>query len=210
MNTLAAANPFENPLVLAALAVVWVIANLLIKRRQRSKADSRPDSDDMQTAPDAKERPERLPDLQEVLGQLLGGEPSPQAPPPPTRVLRDGESSRRTSEEEQEGLWTGETSEAYEESLPSAQEAAERPRPETGLAQVSATRIEAIETSEEEARFARLVESIEPTPIVANCVRGRVARKAVRATSPWRNSQAARRAFVASLLFAPPKAFEKP
>ncbi len=209
MNTLAAANPFENPLVLAAIAVVWVIANLLLKRRQRSKAGSRPGSDDMQTSPDAKERPERLPDLQEVLGQLLGGEPSPQAPPPPTRVLRDGESIQRTSDEEQEGLWTGETPEAYEETPPSAGEAAERPRPETVLAQASATRIEAVETSEEEARFARLVEPIEPTPTV-DCVRGRLARKAARATSPWRNSQAARRAFVASLLFASPKAFEKP
>lgn len=210
MNTLAAANPFENPLVLAAIAVVWVIANLLMKRRQRSEADNQPAPDDMQTPPDAKEKPERLPDLREVLGQLLGGEPSPQAPPPPTRALRDGERSPRSSDEEQEERWTDETSEAYEESPLPARETAEPPKPEQVLAQASAARIESPKTPEEEARrVVRLVEQVGRRPAAASCARGRLSRTGARANSPWRDPRAARRAFVASLLFAPPKAFEK-
>ena len=43
MNTFAAANLFENPVVLVAIAVVWVIASWLKMRRQNSDAANRPD-----------------------------------------------------------------------------------------------------------------------------------------------------------------------
>ena len=211
MNTFAAANLFENPVVLVAIAVVWVIVSWLKMRRQRSEADKPPVSDERLSSPSAEERPERPPDLQEVLRQLLGGEPPPQAPPPPIpRTVRDGETSPSWSDEEQEGVWKGETQEAYEEARPAAREIAEPSRQHAiALAQTNANRIEAGERQEKDARrFAQLVEQGEHPATVVNTERGRGSRLGACAASPWHDPRTVRRAFVASLIFASPKAFE--
>ena len=212
MNTFAAANLFENPVVLVAIAVVWVIVSWLKMRRQRSEADKPPVSDERLSSPSAEERPERPPDLQEILRQLLGGEPPPQAPPPPPipRAVRDGEPSQSWSDEEQEGAWTGETQEAYEEARPAAREIAEPSRQHAiALAQTNANRIEAGERQEKDARrFAHLIEQGEHPATVVNTERGRGSRPGACAASPWHDPQTVRRAFVASLIFASPKAFE--
>ena len=212
MNTFAAANLFENPVVLVAIAVVWVIVSWLKMRRQRSEADKPPVSDERLSSPSAEERPERPPDLQEVLRQLLGGEPPPQAPPPPPipRAVRDGEPSQSWSDEEQEGRWTGETQEAYEEARPAAREIAEPSRQHAiALAQTNANRIEAGERQEKDARrFAQLIEQGEHPATVVSTAHGHHSRAGARAVSLWGDPRTVRRAFVASLIFAPPKAFE--
>ena len=211
MNSFAAANLFENPVVLVAIAVVWVIVSWLKMRRQRSEADKPPVSDERLSSPSAEERPERPPDLQEVLRQLLGGEPPPQAPPPPIpRAVRDGETSPSWSDEEQEGVWKGETQEAYEEARPAAREIAEPSRQHAiALAQTNANRIEAAKRQEEDARrFAHLIEQGEHPATVVSTAHGRRSRRDTPAASLWRDPRTVRRAFVASLIFAPPKAFE--
>ena len=211
MNTFAAANLFENPVVLVAIAVVWMLASWLKMRRQRSEADQPPDSDERLPPPGAQGRSERAPDLQEVLRQLLGGEPPPQAPRPPPipRAVRDGELSQDWSDEEQEGGWRGETQEAYEAARPPAHQTAEPSRPQTALAQASATRIEADERDEKaDRRFAQLIEQGEHPATVVSTERGRRSRAGARGVSLWRDPRTVRRAFVASLVFAPPKAFE--
>ena len=211
MNFFAAANLFENPLVLVAIAVVWMIASWLKMRRQRSKADQPPASDERLPSPGAEERPERPPDLQEVLRQLLGGEPPPQATPPPIpRAVRDGETSPSWSDEEQEGVWKGETQEAYEEARPAVCEIAEPSRQHAiALAQTNANRIEAGERQEKDARrFAQLIEQGEHPATVVNTAHGHHSRPGARAVSLWRDPRTVRRAFVASVVFAPPKAFE--
>ena len=211
MNTFAAANLFENPLVLVAIAVVWMLASWLKMRRQRSEADKPPASDERLPSPGAEERPERPPDLQEVLRQLLGGEPPPQAPPPPIpRAVRDGETSPSWSDEEQEGVWKGETQEAYEEARPAAREIAEPSRQHAiALAQTNANRIEADERDEKaDRRFAQLIEQGEHPATVVSTAHGHHSRAGARAVSLWGDPRTVRRAFVASLIFAPPKAFE--
>ena len=216
MNSFAAINLFENPLVLMAIVVVWVLVSWLMKRRQNSDAANRPDGDELLPSPDQTQgRPERPPDLQEVLRQLLGGEPPPQAPLPPPipRALRDGEPSDGWSDEEQveaEGRWTGETQEAYEEARPAAREIAEPSRQHAiALAQTNANRIEADERQEKDARrFAQLIEQGEHPATVVSTERGRRSRAGARGVSLWRDPRTVRRAFVASLVFAPPKAFE--
>ena len=212
MNSFAAINLFENPLVLMAIVVVWVLVSWLMKRRQNSDAANRPDGDELLPSRDQTQgRSERAPDLQEVLRQLLGGEPPPQAPlpPPMPRAVRDGESSQSLSDEEQEGAWTGETQEAYEEARPPAHETAEPSRQQTALAQASANRIEAGERQEkDDRRFAQLIEQGEHPATVVSTAHGRHSRTGGRAASLWRDPRTVRRAFVASLIFAPPKAFE--
>ena len=212
MNSFAAINLFENPLVLMAIVVVWVLVSWLMKRRQNSDAANRPDGDELLPSPDQTQgRPERPPDLQEVLRQLLGGEPPPQAPPPPIpRAVRDGETSPSWSDEEQEGVWKGETQEAYEEARPAAREIAEPSRQHAiALAQTNANRIEAAKRQEEDARrFAHLIEQGEHPATVVSTAHGHHSRPGTRAVSLWRDPRTVRRAFVASLIFAPPKAFE--
>ena len=203
MNSFAAINLFENPLVLMAIVVVWVLVSWLMKRRQNSDAANRPDGDELLPPPDQTQgRSERAPDLQEVLRQLLGGEPPPQAPPPPPipRAVRDGEPSQSWFDEEQEGRWTGETQEAYEEARPAAREIAEPSRQHAiALAQTNANRIEAGERQEKDARrFAHLIEQGEHPATVVNTERGRGSRPGACAASPWHDPRTVRRAFVAS------------
>ncbi len=214
MNSFAAANPFENPLVLLAIAVVWVAANILMKRRQRGEASNRSDDNDQLPSTGAEGRPERAPDLQEVLGQLLGGEPSPQAPVPPAipRYQRDGQPASDVSDEEQldlEGAGISETREKFEETHPPMHQTAEPPRQRAALDMVSARDIEAGEGQEQAARrFAQLVEQGEYLAAILRANHGRCSRSGARTLSPWRDSRTVRRAFVASLILAPPKAFE--
>ena len=216
MNSFAAANLFENPVVLVAIAVVWVIASWLMKRRQNSDAANRPDGDELLPPPDQTPgRSQRQLDLQDALRQLLGGEPSPQAPlpPPMPRAMSDGEPSDGWSDEEQaesEGRWTGETQEAYEEARPAAREIAEPSRQHAiALAQTNANRVEAGKRQEEDARrFAHLIEQGEHPATVVSTAHGHHSRPGARADSLWRDPRTVRRAFVASLIFAPPKAFE--
>jgi len=205
MNPLATANPLENPLVLVAAAVVWVIANVLMKRRQRSEAENQPGGDDRLPPPEADGRSAPTPDFREVLGQLLGGEPSPRLP----RTLRDGESSPSLFEEEQAGAWTGEPREAFEAAYPPAHKTAKLAQQHPVLAQANAIRLATGERQEEDARrLAPLVEEAEPPATVVSTAPGRALRASPRAAGYWRDPRAVRRAFVASLVFAPPKALE--
>ena len=123
--------------------------------------------------------------------------------------MRDGEPSQSWSDEEQEGAWKGEPQEAYDEARPSAQEAAEPSRQQIALAQASANRIEAGEReAKADRRFAHLIEQGEHPATVVSTAHGHHSRAGARAVSLWGDPRTVRRAFVASLIFAPPKAFE--
>ena len=214
MNSFAAANLFENPLVLLAILLLGALSSWLMKRRQRNEADNRRDGDELPPSPGAQGRSEREPDMQEILRRLLGGEPPPRAPLPPPipPVMRDVQPSEDWSDEEQfepQRTWVNEPQEADQEARQLAQQTAEQSRQRTALAQASATRIEARERHEKSARrFAHLIEQGEHPPTVASTARGRRSRAGTRGVSLWRDPRTVRRAFVASLIFAPPKAFE--
>ena len=214
MNSFAAANLFENPLVLLAILLLGALSSWLMKRRQRNEADNRRDGDELPPSPGAQGRSEREPDMQEILRRLLGGEPPPRAPLPPPipPVMRDVQPSEDWSDEEQfepQRTWLNEPQEADQLARQLAQQTAERSRQRTALAQANTTRLEADERHEKSARrFAQLIEQGEHPATVVSTERGRRSRTGARGVSFWRDPRTVRRAFIASLVFAPPKALE--
>ena len=214
MNTLVAASLFDSPWVLVVIVLVGALSNWLMKRRLGNKAAHRPDGDEPLPAPKAQEHSQRQLDLQDALRQLLGGEPPPQAPPPPPLppVMRDAQPSEVWSDEEQfqpEQTWVDETQETYEAARPPAIQTAPPSRPHPALARASATAIKTSEHNEEAVRrFEQLNEQGRHPATVVNTGRGRRSRAGARAIALVRDPRMVRQAFIASLVFGPPKAFE--
>jgi hypothetical protein len=215
MNTLFAASLFDNPWVLVVIVLVGALSQWLMKRRQRNQADNRADGDELLASPSTpQERSPRELDLQEALRQLLGGEPPPRAPQPPPipPVMRDAESAESWPDEEQfqpEQAWRDEAQETYEAARPPAIQTAPPSRLHPALARASATAIKASEQNEEAARrFEQLNEQGRHPATVVDTGRGRRSREGTRAIGLLRDHRTVRHAFVASLVFGPPKAFE--
>lgn len=217
MNTLFAASLFDNPLVLVVIVVVGALSQWLMKRRQANQADSRPDGDEsLPSLGKPQERSPRELDLQEVLRQLLGGEPPPRAPQPPPipPVMRDAQPAEVWSDEEQfqpEQAWRDESKETYEAARPPTIQTAPPSRPHLALARASATGIETSERPEHEKavrRFEQLNEQGRHPATVVYTGRGRRSREGTRAIGLLRDHRTVRQAFIASLVFGPPKAFE--
>ena len=214
MNTLIAASLFDSPWVLVVIVLGGALSQWLMKRRQRNQADKRPDGDEPVPTAGAHEPSQRQLDLQEALRQLLGGGPPPRAPQPPPipPVMRDAQPAEVWSDEEQfqpEQAWMDEAQETYEAARPPAIQTAPPSRPHPALARANATRIEVSEHNEEAVRrFAQLSEQGRHPATVVNTGRGRRSRTGARAVALVRDAQTVRQAFVASLVFGPPKAFE--
>ena len=215
MNTLVAASLFDSPWVILVIVLVGVLSQWLMKRRQANQADSRTDDDAPLPSPGKpEERSPRELDLQEALRQLLGGEPPPRAPRPPPipPVMREAQPAEVWSDEEQfqpEQEWMDEPQETYEVARPPTIQTALSSRPQLALARASATRIEASERNEQaDRRFEQLNEQGRHPATVVNTGRGRRSRENTRAIGLLRDHRTVRQAFVASLVFGPPKAFE--
>jgi hypothetical protein len=214
MNFFAAGNLFDNPLVLLAIVLLGALSSWLMKRRQRSEAANRYDGDERSPSPQAQDRSEPEPDMQEILRRLLGGEPPPRVPLPPPifPVMREAQLSEDWSDEEQfepQRTWINESQEVDQEARQLAQQTAEQSRQRTASAQASATRIQASERHEKSARrFAQLKEQGKHPATVMSTARGCRSRPGARAVSSWRDARTVRHAFVASLVFGLPKAFE--
>ena len=217
MNTLFAASLFDSPWVILVIVLGGALSQWLMKRRQRNEAENRPDGDESLPSPGKpQERSPRELDLQEALRALLGGEPPPRAPQPPPipPVMRDAQAAEDWSDEEQfqpEQTWRDEAQEAYEAARPPAIQTAPPSRAHLALARANATRIEASERQEKAARrFEQLNEQGRHPAIVVNTGRGRRSREGTRAVALVRDARTVRQAFVASLVFDSPKAFETP
>ena len=215
MNTLFAASLFDNPWVLVVIVLGGALSQWLMKRRQRNEAENRPDGDEPLPSPGKpQERSPRELDLQEALRALLGGEPPPRAPQPPPipPVMRDAQAAEDWSDEEQfqpEQAWMDETQETYEAARPPAIQTAPPSRPHIALARASAMAIKTSEQNEEAVRrFEQLNEQGRHPATVVNTRRGRRSRTGARAVALVRDARTVRQAFVASLVFGPPKAFE--
>lgn len=215
MNPLFAASLFDSPWVLVVIVLVGVLSQWLMKRRQANYAENQPDGGEPLPAPGKPhERSPRELDLQEALRQLLGGEPPPRAPQPPPipPVMRDAQPAEDWSDEEQfqpEQTWMDEPQEAYEADRPPAMQTAPPSRPHPTLVQANATRIETSEPNEEAVRrFEQLNEQGRHPVTVVHTGRGGRSRAGTRVVALVRDSRTVRQAFVASLVFGPPKAFE--
>ena len=215
MNLIAAANLLENPWVLLIIVVVGTLYSWLMKR-QGKEAESQPEGDER--TPSIPQAPaERGLDMEEVLRGLLGGEPRgdppPRAPLPPPipGVLRDRESAEDRSDEEQFAFERGRADE--DEASPPAQiqQVAQAPEPlrqETVLTQARAIRVETSERHEKAARrFEQLNEQGKHPPLASTAhVHG--SRTGAQAIALVRDARTVRHAFIGSLVFGPPKAFE--
>lgn len=214
MNTFVAASLFDSPWVILVIVLGGALSQWLMKRRQRNQADKRQDGDEPVPTVGAHEPSQRQLDLQEALRQLLGGEPPPRAPQPPPipPVMRDAQPAEGWSDEEQfqpEPAWMDEAQETYEAARPPAIQTAAPSRPHPALARASATAIKTSEQNEEAVRrFEQLNEQGRHPATVVNAGRGRRSRAGARAVALVRDARTVRQAFVASLVFGPPKAFE--
>jgi len=215
MNTLFAASLFDNPWVLVVIVLVGALSQWLMKRRQANQAENQPDGGEPLSSPgQPQERSPREMDLQEALRQLLGGEPPPRAPQPPPipPVMREAQPANVWSDEEQfqpEQAWRDETEETYEAARPPAIQPAPPSRSHSALARASATRIEAGKQNEEAVRrFEQLNEQGRHPATAVGIGRKRRSREGTRAIGLLRDHRTVRQAFVASLVFGPPKAFE--
>ncbi len=213
MNSFAAPNPFENPLVLVLILLFGALSSWLMKRRQRNEEGIQSEGDELLPSSGSPSRPARPLDLDDALRRLLGGEPPPQMPPPPlVYVSRDQQSppvrvGREEFQPDQE--WMDEAQETYEAARPAVIQTAPPSLPLHALTRTKATRIEASGRHEQAVRrFEQLSEQGRHPATVVNTGRGRRSPESGRAVGFLRESRTVRQAFIASLVFAPPKGLE--
>lgn len=124
----------------------------------------------------------------------------------------DAQPAEDWSDEEQfqpEQAWRDEPHETYEAARPPAIQTAPPSRAHLALVRANATRIESSERQEKAAgRFEQLSEQGRHPATVGNTGRARRSREGTRAIGLLRDHRTVRQAFVASLVFGPPKAFE--
>jgi hypothetical protein len=171
MKFMAAANLFDNPLVLVAIVLFGALFSWLAKRRQAAAEASSNESE----SPPSGERghASQQPGWQDLVRQLLGDETLPPAtsPPPISRAPHD----RLTSPTRRSEDIPGGTNQDQDDAV----------RPVVAV--------------EEQAEH--LVRAVRAAPRPhASVGQGAVGR--------WHNRRIVRRAFVASLIFAPPKGLE--
>jgi hypothetical protein len=213
MNSIVVANLFENPMVLAAIVLLGALSNWLVQRRRRAGALASPNESESPPSRGRQQRSAKQPDLQDILRQLLGGEPPPALTPPPVPyAFRDEQTLPVEGDEEQfhsdhmtpDG--SPESCEGFQQPL---NQVAERSRRDTVVASATATRVEAEDRHENAVRrdvpFDRQAKRPGRAMRAAHRRHSSVDGSAVRL---WRDPRIVRRAFMASLMFAPPKALE--
>jgi len=199
MNALFAAGLFDSPWIIAALVIGSALVNWLAKRRQEKQARDQPE---VEETPPSASQPAGEFNLEEALRRLMGeAAPSPAPPPPIPRTARrelppvpiPSENKPRPPE------WMRQP----------ARPAAPVLRPPLAVAPVNVAAREAGRQDQLAAqRFEQLNERGRHPAAVVSHTRQRPVRSGPRGASRWRDARSVRRAFVASLVFAPPKSFE--
>jgi hypothetical protein len=187
MNVFFAAGLFDNPWVVALIVIGGALANWLAKRRQEKQAERPVEGDE--PSPSSGKPPGEF-NLEETLRRLMGEEPP--APPPIPRAAPGEVPPVRDWQEE-------EPFQPLSQTVPTL-----RP-PLIAVAHASAA-------SEQQAEAARRFEQLNeqgrhPATVVGH-PHGDRSRAARRTASRWRDPRSVRQAFVASMVFAPPKSLE--
>ncbi len=201
MNALFAAGLFDSPWVIAAIVIGGAIANWLAKRRQEKQARNHPTGE---SPPPAASTPPGEFNLEETLRRLMGEEPPAPTPAPPPLITR---STRRD-------LPPVQTATEIKPLPPEWMQQPARPaspvlRPPIAVATVSMLAREArLADAQAVQRFEQLNEQGRHPAKVVTHTRQRAGSSSTRGMSRWRDVRSVRRAFVTSLVFAPPKSFE--
>ena len=200
MNALLVAGLFDSPWVIAAIVIGSALANWLAKRRQEKQARRQSEADE--PAPSSS-KPAGEFNLEETLRRLMGEEPPPPAAPPliPRPAQHELPPAQQT--------WSEKLPLRPEPARPPANPGVPGLRPPIVLPQVSrAARATSKQDAQAALRFEQLNEQGRHPATVVSHTRPRPSRLGLRGASRWRDSRSVRRAFVASLIFAPPKSFE--
>jgi hypothetical protein len=195
VNALFAAGVFDNPWVVAVIIIVGALANWLAKRRQEKQAESLSEDDE---APAPSGKPAGEINLEDVFRRLMGEEPPASRPaPPPMPASHPSELRPRPEWQEDEPI------QPVRQNVPPV-----RP-PLIGGSQPSVTTTAVSEQLEQATRrFDELSEQGRHPATVTHLRHGHRLRGTRRTASRWRDPRSARQAFVAAMVFAPPKSLE--
>lgn len=192
-----AAGLFDSPWVVVVIVLISAIANWLSKRREQKQSDI---PEGGEPSPSST-KPQGKFDLEETLRRWIGEEsPAKTPPPPPLTSTARGELPPVSipARRERKPIQT------TQRNIPPLRP----PMISVAHAGVTAT---ATAVAEKRERAARRFEQLnEQGRHPATAFHGRKDRSSAhkRSAAPWRDPQSARRAFVASLIFAPPKGLE--
>lgn len=196
MHPIFAVSIFDSPWIIVAIVLVSIISNWLSKRREAKEAEKKTHGN--QPPPVSSGQPAQDFDLEETLRRLMGEEPPPKAPAPPPLPP----ANRR--EVPPEPVW-----DEGEPARPSWQTP-----PPIRLPPLPAAppRFTAPVVGEQQREAARRFEQLNeqgrhPATVVGHGHKSSSA-SASRLASKWRHPRKARQAFVASIVFAPPKGLE--
>ena len=194
MNVFLAAGLFDGQWVVVLVVLVGGLINWLSKRRAEQQADKSPEGEE--PSPSAG-KPAREFNFEEAVRQLMG-EPPPQSPvPPPIPPAARGESPPMAAWHEEGSFQRGK------------QTAPPLRLPPIAAARAGVTATTVDEQHQQAARrFEQLNERGRHPATVIDQRREQRSRAGKRVASLWRDPRSARRAFVASLVFAPPKGLE--
>jgi hypothetical protein len=208
MNTTLASLPIDtNTLIVLVIAIVSGISSWLEKRRKDAAAEkARNLSKPPQTAP--RETAAEPPDMEEILRRLLGGE-SPPAPPAPPVLLPGEELVRRepvvaSREETDSTAWHEEPAQPAAPVPPPPVVRRPHMTPQPALAALPRLALPSLPQPRKSFTLAG-----KPVAVaISTAPRRRRPLEAQRAVDQLRDRRAARTAFVASLIFAPPKSLD--
>ena len=198
MTSFLAINLFDNPWLVVVIFLVSALADWLSKRR---KAAQEPHPSEAEVPPPSPAKPQGETSVEEALRRLVGEEPVAQAPTPPP-ILREAGNELPPVQTWRE-----------EQPFQTAKQTVPPLRSPIAVATANAITAELIEEQQEHEQAARHFEQLNEQgrhPAMVHTHRaGRRSRADRRqAALAWRNPQRARDAFIASLVFAPPKGLE--
>jgi len=186
MNLIFVAGIFDQPWIVAVILIVGAFVNWLTQQRQ---AKQRQDTERRanEAAPETPQKPESAFDVEEALRRLLGEEPPTPPPMPPSPPIIPKLPSPPP-------VWRGNLGHPILTATPAA--VAVPPERSTLLSDA---------TGQAALRLAQADAQLEHPKV--EVLRRRSAPSGAW-TSLWRDRPSARRAFVASLVFGPPKGLE--
>lgn len=194
MNSFFAAGLFDSPWMVAVIVIGGALINWLSTRRQKKLA-SQEAAGEVEPAATSEGQPAGEFNLEAALRRLLGEEPAAESAPPPIPRAAPGElppiAIRRAA-------------------VPAApvKKVVSPPRHRS----IAAARLTPTSANEQKTESARRFEQLNEQGRHPATVIGRRREPGSswdnRATARWRNPRNVRQAFIASLIFAPPKGLE--
>lgn len=212
MNSIVAASLFDSPWLIVVIVLVGALSNWLMKRRQ-PEALASPNESESPPSRGQQEPSTRQPDLRDILRQLLGGEPTPaEKPPTIPQTTRDKQMSQVEDDEDPirpERIGQDKSLKSYEGRPQPLNQLAEHSRRQTVMASVIAPHSGADDRYQDAVQPDAPLNRKAMHPVMAmGAIHRRHSNMDGCAVHLWHDHEIVRQAFIASLIFAPPKGLE--